>query len=108
MDTKTYIQNELNEYAEKGLTRSLRHIRGAQGARIYLNNADVLNFCSNNYLGLANDPRLCQAANECMTREGFGSGASRLICGNMDAHLQLENSIARFKVSQSFILFQIF
>ena len=62
-------------------------------------------FCSNNYLGLADDPRLRRAAVECIEQEGVGSGASRLICGNMAAHRNLEETIARFKGAESCLTF---
>ena len=96
---------ELAALERQGLKRCLRNVTGAQGRKIILDGKEVLNFCSNNYLGLADDPRLREAAIECIKEEGAGSGASRLICGNMAAHRELEETIARFKGVESCLLF---
>lgn len=100
-----FLQNSLNDLAQKGLKRELKNLDGPQNARIKLNGKEVLNFCSNNYLGLADDNRLCQAAIESIKNEGLGSGASRLVCGNMNAHRQLERKIAAFKGTESCLVF---
>lgn len=98
MKTKVSLfDNELQELSSKNLRRSLKEVAGQQGREIVLNGKKVLNFCSNNYLGLADDPRLIQAAAQSLQAEGFGSGASRLVCGNMQSHQKLEAAIARFK-----------
>lgn len=91
------FQNEIQELASKELRRSMKHVTGKQGREIVINKKAALNFCSNNYLGLADDPRLIQASQESLKSEGFGSGASRLVCGNMDSHRKLEETIAQFK-----------
>jgi 8-amino-7-oxononanoate synthase len=91
------FQNEIQELASKELQRSMKHVTGKQGREIVINKKAALNFCSNNYLGLADDPRLIQASQESLKSEGFGSGASRLVCGNMDSHRKLEETIAQFK-----------
>ena len=96
---------ELAALERQGLKRCLRNVTGAQGRKIILDGKEVLNFCSNNYLGLADDPRLRLAAVECIEKEGVGSGASRLVCGNMTAHRELEETIARFKGAESCLLF---
>lgn len=96
---------EIAELERQGLRRRLRGVSGAQGRKIILDGKDVLNFCSNNYLGLADDPRLREAAVGCIQKEGVGSGASRLICGNMAAHQELEETIARFKGAEGCLLF---
>ncbi len=91
--------------AEEQPIRILREQEGAQGAHIVFQGKEVLNFCSNNYLGLADDFRLVDAAIDCMKEEGFGSGASRLICGNMSAHQKLERKLAQFKGTEDCLLF---
>ena len=103
--TDTIWDEELAVLEGQGLKRRLRDVTGAQGWKIILDGKEVLNFCSNNYLGLADDPRLREAAIECIKEEGAGSGASRLICGNMAAHRELEETIARFKGVESCLLF---
>ncbi|MBI3618205.1 MAG: aminotransferase class I/II-fold pyridoxal phosphate-dependent enzyme, partial [Candidatus Omnitrophica bacterium] len=95
LTTRTIWNEELAALEGRGLRRRLRDMTGAQGRKIILDGKEVLNFCSNNYLGLADDPRLREAAVECIQKEGVGSGASRLICGNMAAHRELEAAIAR-------------
>ena len=103
--TGTTWDEELAALERQGLKRRLRDVAGAQGRKIILDGKEVLNFCSNNYLGLADDPRLREAAVECIQKEGVGSGASRLICGNMAAHRELEATIARFKGAESCLVF---
>ncbi len=96
---------ELAALERQGLKRRLRDVTGTQGRKIILDGKEVLSFCSNNYLGLADDPRLRRAAVECMEQEGVGSGASRLVCGNMAAHRELEETIAAFKGAESCLVF---
>lgn len=103
--TGTIWDEELAALERQGLRRRLRDMTGAQGRKIILDGKEVLNFCSNNYLGLADDPRLREAAVDCIQKEGIGSGASRLICGNMAAHRELETTIARFKGAESCLTF---
>jgi len=102
---ETFLDEALVSLDYDGLKRDLRRSSGAQGREIVIDGKKVLNFCSNNYLGLAGDPRLGQAAIECIGREGFGSGASRLVCGNMNAHRELEERIARFKEAEQCLVF---
>ena len=83
----------------------MRVLEGAQGPRVVVRGQEVLNFCSNNYLGLADDLRLKEAAIECLKTEGGGSGASRLVCGNMTAHEELEKALAKFKGTERCLLF---
>ena len=94
---QSFFQNEIDELEAKNLKRSLRQVSGSQGREIVIDGKKVLNFCSNNYLGLADDPRLVQASLESLNTEGFGSGASRLVCGNLESHRKLEEAIAQFK-----------
>ncbi len=88
-----------------GLWRALRLIRGAQGPEVTLDGRSVVLLCSNNYLGLAGDPLLGDALIEGAGRYGMGSGASRLVSGNMEAHEELESRIARFKGTESALVF---
>lgn len=99
------IRDELQELEAKGLKRSLREVSGPQGREIILDGRKALNFCSNNYLGLADDPRLIQSAVDSLKEEGFGSGASRLVCGNMSSHRKLEDILARFKKTERCLFF---
>lgn len=85
--------------------RVLRELGGPQGGHVDLAGRPMLLACSNDYLGLAGDPRLAAAASEAMTRWGFGAGASRLISGSMTAHHALEAEIAEWKGSQAALLF---
>ena len=100
-----YLKQQLQDFEKNGLKRELRLSSAMQGARIIVDGKEVLNFCSNNYLGLADDFRLCKAVIEVVENYGFGSGASRLVSGNMTAHRQLEKKIAAFKGSQDAIVF---
>lgn len=100
-----FIATELAEIKRQGLYRQLRQVDGEQGPSVLLDGREVLNFSSNNYLGLANHPELEKAAKEALERYGCGSGASRLISGNMTLHLELEESIARLKGTESALVF---
>lgn len=100
-----FIEQTLLELEKKGLRRSLRRVESPQGREIIIDGKRVLNFCSNNYLGLADDPRLAQAAVDSLNKEGFGSGASRLICGNMSSHQALERKLAQFKETEAALVF---
>jgi glycine C-acetyltransferase len=94
MDYDSIIIKELLPIREAGLYRKLRRVEGDQGPTLTLDGREVINFSSNNYLGLANHPALRDAAKEAIDRYGCGSGASRLISGNMTLHEELENKIA--------------
>ncbi len=99
------IAAELAEIKRQGLYRQLHQVDGEQGPSILLDGREVLNFSSNNYLGLANHPKLETAAKEALERYGCGSGASRLISGNMTLHLELEESITKLKGTESALVF---
>lgn len=100
-----FLDEELKDIQSRGLKRKLRLVTGSQGSEIVIEGKKCLNFCSNNYLGLANDPRLTEAAHLAMKEEGFGAGASRLVCGNMSAHQKLEKKIIEFKKCDAALLF---
>jgi glycine C-acetyltransferase/8-amino-7-oxononanoate synthase len=99
------LSGRLAELREAGLHRRLRTIEGAQGPRVTLDGRQVLLLCSNNYLGLAEDPAVRAAAADAALELGAGAGASRLISGNMAAHRALEERLAAFKGYPSALLF---
>jgi glycine C-acetyltransferase/8-amino-7-oxononanoate synthase len=101
----TEIADRLEELRDRGLYRRLRLISGPQGPRVTLDGRPVLLLCSNNYLGLADHPRVRGAAAEAAMRWGAGAGASRLISGNMQPHRSLEERLAAFKGYESALLF---
>jgi 8-amino-7-oxononanoate synthase len=101
----TDIQERLDDLREQGLYRRMRLVSGPQGPRVLLDGKPVLLLCSNNYLGLADHPRVREAAAEAAMRWGVGAGASRLVSGNMTVHRRLESEIADFKGSQACVLF---
>jgi glycine C-acetyltransferase/8-amino-7-oxononanoate synthase len=99
------VAERLDELRERGLYRRLRLIEGPQGPTVTLDGRQVLLLCSNNYLGLADRAAVREAAAEAALRWGAGSGASRLISGNMEPHLQLERRLAAFKGYERALLF---
>lgn len=101
----TDVAERLAELRESGLHRSLRLVRGPQGPRVLLDGREVLMLCSNNYLGLAHHPAVCNAAAEAALRWGAGAGASRLVSGNMTPHRRLEERLAAFKGTEAALLF---
>jgi glycine C-acetyltransferase len=102
----TWIEDELSSLKKQGLFTTIRSLDSAQGARITIDGRSLLNFCSNNYLGLANDPRLKQAAQAAIEQWGVGPGAVRTIAGTMGLHLELERRLAAFKEVEATITFQ--
>jgi 8-amino-7-oxononanoate synthase len=101
----TGVAERLAELRDRGLYRRLRLVESAQGPRVTLDGREVLLLCSNNYLGLADDRRVREAAAEAAMRWGAGAGASRLISGNMDPHRLLESRLAAFKGYEAGLLF---
>jgi 8-amino-7-oxononanoate synthase len=99
------LQERLDELERLGLSRRLRLVSGPQGPTILLDGKPVLLLCSNNYLGLADHPRVREAAAEAAMRWGVGAGASRLISGTMTVHRRLEERLAEFTRRQSCLLF---
>lgn len=99
------IQAHLAELAELGLERRTRLVEGPQGPQILLDGKPVVLLCSNNYLGLAADSRVRQAAAEAALALGAGSGASRLISGTMRVHQELERELADFQGTEDCLLF---
>src|SRR6058998_1723424 len=99
------LQERLDELKELGLHRRMRMISGPQGPRVVLDGKPVLLLCSNNYLGLADHPRVREAAADAAMRWGVGAGASRLVSGTMTIHRRLEERLAAFKGTESALLF---
>src|SRR5258706_13174992 len=100
-----FINAELQKIKDAGLYRKLRRVEAEQGPTLLLGGREVINFSSNNYLGIANHPALATAAKEAIDRYGCGSGASRLISGNMTLHEELENRLAEFKGTEAALVF---
>jgi glycine C-acetyltransferase len=94
--TRQRLRTELDAIREAGLWKDERLVQGPQGARVAVADREVLNFCANNYLGLANDPALIRAAQDGLARWGFGLASVRFICGTQTIHRELETAIARF------------
>jgi glycine C-acetyltransferase/8-amino-7-oxononanoate synthase len=99
------IEEVLEDLRERGLYRRLRMVSGPQGPRVLLDGDPVLLLCSNNYLGLADHPSVREAAADAAMRWGVGSGASRLVSGNMTVHRRLEEQLAAFEGTAACVLF---
>ncbi|HVR05975.1 MAG TPA: aminotransferase class I/II-fold pyridoxal phosphate-dependent enzyme, partial [Solirubrobacteraceae bacterium] len=99
------IERRLGELERLGLSRRLRTVDGPQGPRVELEGRAVLLLCSNDYLGLADHPRVREAAAEAALRLGAGAGASRLVSGTMAIHRNLEQRLAAFKGREAALLF---
>jgi len=106
-DTKTaWIAEEIASLQDQGLFTHIRTLGSPQGAWLVVDGKRVLNFSSNNYLGLANHPRLVEAAKQAMDTHGVGPAAVRTIAGTMDLHLELEQRLAAFKGAEAAVTFQ--
>jgi glycine C-acetyltransferase len=101
-----WLQDELQALGDAGLYNHIRTISSPQGAWLQIEGRSVLNFCSNNYLGLANHPRLIEAAKKAIDQYGVGPGAVRIISGTNDLHIELEKRIARFKAVEAALSLQ--
>ena len=99
------IEARLDELKALGLHRRTRLVSGPQGPHVLLDGKPVLLLCSNNYLGLADHPRVREAAADAAMRWGVGAGASRLVSGTMTIHRRLEDRLAAFTGRQSALLF---
>ena len=104
-ENNSFFKKQLTDLENKGLTRQLSVIEGAQGPWVVIDGKNILNLCSNNYLGLASDKRLKKTSIKTIKDFGIGSGASRLICGNQKLHEQLEDAVAKFKQTEKALLF---
>ncbi len=105
-DRLDWIQKEIDGLKEAGLFNRIRTLSSPQGAWLVVDGKRVQNFCSNNYLGMANHPRLVAAAKKAADEYGVGPGAVRSIAGTMDLHLELERRLAAFKGVEAAITFQ--
>jgi glycine C-acetyltransferase len=101
-----YLRDELDALERDGLLLHPRTLEGPQGARARYDGRDVINLASNNYLGLANHPRLNEAASRAALEFGAGSGAVRTIAGQMTMHGELEARFAEFKHAEAALMFQ--
>ena len=102
---KTDLQNTLEELKQQGLYKTERIITSSQSAEIKVNGKTVLNFCANNYLGLANHPEVVKAAQDVMNDWGFGLSSVRFICGTQQIHKELEQKVAEFLGTEDTILY---
>lgn len=103
---KQHLQDELSSIKEAGLYKNERDIVSAQSAEITLQDGSkALNFCANNYLGLADSPRLIEAAEKAMRTHGFGMSSVRFICGTQDLHKELEKAVLDFFRTEDTILY---
>ena len=102
---QTFAQGRLEDISTQGLLRKHRTIDGQQGPVISINGRDILNFCSNDYLGLASHPSLIASVKQGVERYGVGSGASRLMCGNSSTHARLEERLAQFTGRERALVF---
>lgn len=100
------LENTVKQIKEDGLFKAERIIDSSQSAEIHVKNGeDVLNFCANNYLGLANHPALIEAGKETLDKYGFGMASVRFICGTQDIHKKLEQEISKFLGTEDTILY---
>jgi glycine C-acetyltransferase len=107
MTNKTaWLEEEIAALKQQGLYNNIRTIESPMGARIVVDGKPVINFCANNYLGLANDPRLREAAKQAIDQYGVGPGAVRQIAGTMSLHNQLEKRLAEFKHAEAVLSMQ--
>jgi glycine C-acetyltransferase len=103
---KEHLQNELQTIEDNGIFKKERIITSPQGAEITISTGEtVLNFCSNNYLGLSSHPEVVQAAKDALDTHGFGMSSVRFICGTQDIHKTLERKIAEFYGTEDTILY---
>lgn len=102
---KVQLENTLREIEDAGLLKGERPFSSSQSSHIEVNGKDVLNFCANNYLGLANHPEIIAAAKNALDEWGFGLASVRFICGTQELHLKLEARVSQFLRMEDTILF---
>ena len=103
--TREELRKTLSEIADQGLTKVERVIESPQDVHVQVQHRDLLNFCANNYLGLADHPDILEAAHEALDMYGFGMASVRFICGTQTLHTQLESEISKFVGKPATILF---
>jgi len=101
----THLKTQLENLKQQGLYKRERRIESPQNAAITVQGREVINFCANNYLGLANHPEIVQAAHDGLKLHGYGLSSVRFICGTQDIHKQLESKIASFFGKEDAILY---
>ena len=104
-DALNWLAGELRELSESGLLRHRREFVPSEYGRVLIDGREVWDFASNDYLGLANDPRLIAAAIDAIQSHGVGAKASPLVCGRTDQHVRLEQTLAAFEGTEAAILF---
>ena len=102
---KSWLEDELRSIEEGGLLKSERVITASQGASVATTDGEALNFCANNYLGLADDPEVLEAVRKGMETHGFGMASVRFICGTQDIHKELERRLTEFMGTEDTILY---
>ena len=101
-----HLELKLREIREQGLEKRERMLVSPQGPHVAVQNSGpMLNFCSNNYLGLANHPDILAAASKALQQRGYGMASVRFICGTQDIHRELENTLTAFLGTQDTILY---
>ena len=105
-DKLAWVDQELQALRDAGLYNNIRTLGSPQGAWLEVDGKKALNFCSNNYLGLANHPKIKEAAQKAIDEMGVGPGAARTIAGTMSLHVELDKRLASFKGVEAAISFQ--
>src|SRR5438045_3233008 len=100
-----HLQTQLDDLKQRGLYKRERQIQTPQDSSITVGGRQVINFCANNYLGLANHPAIVEAAHEGLRRYGYGLASVRFICGTQELHKQLEGAVAKFLGKDDAILY---
>ena len=101
-----WVSKEIEELKSSGRFIPIKILQSSQGAWVKIDGKDMLNMCSNNYLGLANDPRVKKAAIDAIEEYGVGAGAVRSIAGTEEIHVKLEEKVAKFKHMESALVYQ--
>ena len=102
---RSHLETQLEEIRGAGLEKLERVLKGPQGAVVSVMDRDVLNLCANNYLGLADDPAIVEAAKEALDRWGYGMASVRFICGTQEVHKELEAALTEFLGTEDTILY---
>jgi glycine C-acetyltransferase len=102
---RTHFKGEIDGIREAGTFKAERVISSPQSAAIEVPQGEVINFCANNYLGLADNPEIIAAAKRALDERGFGMASVRFICGTQDLHKELEGAISLFNGTEDTILY---
>ena len=102
---RSWLEDELKLIQESGLYKGEKEITTAQGSQVGTTDGEIINFCANNYLGLANHPEVVQTAVEGLTTRGYGMASVRFICGTQDIHKALERRISSFLGTEATLLY---